>query len=83
MKLYAIQNKKSKQYIYGTVFSYPTKQRLTSNIKEAMFFKDCEYMRITTESKRREINLKYYKLVEVEIKEVEYGDNPTRLRLYN
>lgn len=68
MLYYAIRNKRTLQYISGTNYNYsPPHQIKASAFRSPKLFTGDE---LNFEIKRRAINLKYYEVVAVEIKEI-------------
>ncbi len=65
---YAIRHKKSGKYLYGTDFNYDrNRQQLSDDLRSPMLFsrRDLEFQII-----HRQIDLKYYEVVPVQLKEV-------------
>ena len=66
---YAIRNKRTMQYISGTDFNYsPPRQIKASALRPPKLLTGAE---LNFEIKHRQINLKYYEIVTVRIKEIE------------
>lgn len=62
---FAIRHKRTKNFIYGTDFSYsPCRQRLSDGKSPPMFFSE---LTLITEIYRREINLKNFEVVKIEV----------------
>ena len=65
---YAIRHKKSGKYIYGTDFNYDrNRQRLSDDLCPPMLF---SRISLEVEIIHRQIDLRYYEVVPVQLKEV-------------
>ncbi len=74
-KLYAFKNRRNGKYITGTDFGYYPHHQIMSISRRPLLVCDENFdgIFIRTEIAHRMINLKTYKIVEVEIKEVKNG----------